>query len=52
MTSDSLRIAGAQMAPVWLNRAGTLAKVIALDPDRISIYNYAHLPDRFAPQRR
>ena len=29
MTSDSLRIAGAQMAPVWLNRAGTLAKVIA-----------------------
>jgi oxygen-independent coproporphyrinogen III oxidase len=26
--------------------------VIALDPDRISIYNYAHLPDRFAPQRR
>jgi len=30
----------------------TLAKVIALDPDRISIYNYAHLPDRFAPQRR
>jgi oxygen-independent coproporphyrinogen III oxidase len=30
----------------------TLGKVIALDPDRISIYNYAHLPDRFAPQRR
>jgi len=32
--------------------ARTLAKVIALDPDRISIYNYAHLPERFAPQRR
>ena len=32
--------------------ASTLAKIIALDPDRISIYNYAHLPDRFAPQRR
>lgn len=32
--------------------ATTLAKVIALDPDRISIYNYAHLPDRFTPQRR
>lgn len=30
----------------------TLDKVIALDPDRISIYNYAHLPERFAPQRR
>jgi len=32
--------------------ATTLAKIIALDPDRISIYNYAHLPDRFPPQRR
>ena len=30
----------------------TLAQVISLSPDRISIYNYAHLPDRFAPQRR
>ncbi len=30
----------------------TLAKVIAIDPDRVSIYNYAHLPDRFAPQKR
>ncbi len=30
----------------------TLAKVIALDPDRISIFNYAHLPDRFPPQKR
>ena len=29
MTSDSLRIAGAQMAPIWLDRAGTLVKVIA-----------------------
>ncbi|NJN51437.1 MAG: oxygen-independent coproporphyrinogen III oxidase [Gammaproteobacteria bacterium] len=32
--------------------ARTLAKVVALDPDRISIYNYAHLPDRFPPQKR
>ena len=32
--------------------ARTLAKVVALDPDRVSIYNYAHLPDRFPPQRR
>lgn len=32
--------------------ARTLAKIVALDPDRISIYNYAHLPDRFPPQKR
>jgi oxygen-independent coproporphyrinogen-3 oxidase len=30
----------------------TLTKVVALDPDRISIYNYAHLPQRFPPQKR
>jgi len=30
MTSDSFRIAGAQMAPVWLESAGTLAKVVAV----------------------
>ncbi len=32
--------------------SATLDKIVALDPDRISIYNYAHLPERFAPQRR
>ena len=32
--------------------ASTLDKIVALDPDRVSIYNYAHLPERFAPQRR
>jgi oxygen-independent coproporphyrinogen-3 oxidase len=32
--------------------ARTLDKVIAADPDRISIYNYAHLPQLFKPQRR
>ncbi len=32
--------------------AATLGKIVALDPDRISIYSYAHLPERFAPQRR
>jgi oxygen-independent coproporphyrinogen-3 oxidase len=32
--------------------AATLEKIVALDPDRVSIYNYAHLPERFAPQRR
>jgi oxygen-independent coproporphyrinogen-3 oxidase len=30
----------------------TLDKVIAADPDRLSIYNYAHMPTMFKPQRR
>ncbi|HJV85091.1 MAG TPA: oxygen-independent coproporphyrinogen III oxidase [Noviherbaspirillum sp.] len=30
----------------------TLTKVIAANPDRISIYNYAHLPHLFKAQRR
>mgnify|MGYP005806269001 CR=1 FL=1 len=30
----------------------TLDKVIAADPDRLSIYNYAHMPTVFMPQRR
>lgn len=30
----------------------TLARVIAARPDRIAVYNYAHLPARFKPQRR
>ena len=30
----------------------TLDKVINLKPDRVSVFNYAHLPERFAPQRR
>ena len=30
----------------------TLDKVLALEPDRIALYSYAHLPARFAPQRR
>lgn len=30
----------------------TLDKVIELRPDRLSIFNYAHLPERFKPQRR
>ena len=32
--------------------AQTLVKVIKADPDRIAIYNYAHLPHLFKPQRR
>lgn len=30
----------------------TLAQVASLRPDRIALYAYAHLPDRFKPQRR
>ncbi len=30
----------------------TLDRVLAFAPDRFSIFNYAHLPQRFKPQRR
>ncbi len=30
----------------------TRERVLAMDPDRLSIYNYAHLPTLFKPQRR
>jgi oxygen-independent coproporphyrinogen-3 oxidase len=30
----------------------TLDQVLRLDPDRIALYNYAHLPRLFKPQRR
>ena len=30
----------------------TLERVTAADPDRIAVYNYAHLPNVFKPQRR
>ncbi|EAR61685.1 oxygen-independent coproporphyrinogen III oxidase [Neptuniibacter caesariensis] len=29
----------------------TLDTVIEMNPDRLSVFNYAHLPDRFRPQR-
>ncbi|MCU1718732.1 oxygen-independent coproporphyrinogen III oxidase [Pseudomonas sp. 5P_3.1_Bac2] len=32
--------------------ARTLNEVIALQPNRLSLFNYAHLPERFMPQRR
>jgi oxygen-independent coproporphyrinogen-3 oxidase len=32
--------------------AATLEQVIAMAPARLSIFNYAHLPERFAAQRR
>ena len=30
----------------------TLERVLAMEPDRLSIYNYAHMPTLFKPQRR
>ncbi len=32
--------------------AFTLQRVLALSPDRLSVFNYAHLPDLFAAQRK
>jgi oxygen-independent coproporphyrinogen-3 oxidase len=32
--------------------ARTVDAIIALQPDRLSVFNYAHLPERFLPQRR
>nr|WP_314899864.1 oxygen-independent coproporphyrinogen III oxidase [uncultured Deefgea sp.] len=32
--------------------AETIDRVLLLKPDRIALYNYAHLPERFMPQRR
>ncbi len=32
--------------------ATTLADVVRLNPDRISLFSYAHLPERFAAQRK
>ncbi len=34
------------------NFAATLEQVAELRPDRVALYSYAHLPQRFAPQRR
>jgi len=30
----------------------TLNKIITMSPDRLSVFNYAHLPEMFKPQRR
>ncbi|WP_024695939.1 oxygen-independent coproporphyrinogen III oxidase [Pseudomonas syringae] len=32
--------------------ARTVDEIIQLQPDRLSVFNYAHLPERFMPQRR
>jgi oxygen-independent coproporphyrinogen-3 oxidase len=34
------------------NFARTIEQVVGLLPDRIALYGYAHLPERFKPQRR
>ena len=39
-----------QQSPESFDR--TLAQVVELRPDRIALYAYAHLPERFKPQRR
>ena len=39
-----------QQTPESFDR--TLAQVAQLRPDRIALYGYAHLPERFKPQRR
>lgn len=32
--------------------AATMQRVLDLSPDRLSVFNYAHLPARFAAQRK
>lgn len=32
--------------------AETLDQLVSLSPDRVALYGYAHLPERFKPQRR
>lgn len=32
--------------------AATLKRILDFAPDRLSVFNYAHLPERFMPQRR
>ena len=34
------------------NFSRTLDKILEVDPDRLSVFNYAHLPEMFKPQRR
>ena len=36
----------------WISFEKTLDKVIEARPDRLSVFNYAHMPTRFKPQRR
>ena len=41
-----------RMIAIAFAHGGTLERIIAVSPDRLSIYNYAHLPTLFKPQRR
>lgn len=34
------------------NFKASLEKVVALNPDRVSVFNYAHLPERFSTQQK
>jgi len=36
----------------WMSFEKTLDEVIEVRPDRLSVFNYAHMPTRFKPQRR
>ncbi len=36
----------------WVSFEKTIEKVIEARPDRLSVFNYAHMPTRFKPQRR
>ena len=36
----------------WMSFEKTLDEVIEARPDRLSVFNYAHMPTRFKPQRR
>ncbi len=61
-TIDTARAAGFRSVNLDLiyglpkqTRAGfskTLDRVLELSPERIALYHYAHLPERFKPQRR
>ena len=32
--------------------AATLERALSLEPDRLALFNYAHIPERFKAQRR
>lgn len=49
-TADTLRIAGAQLAPVWLHREGTIAKVVqAIDEAAAREVELLAFPEAFVP---
>lgn len=49
-TAETLRIAGAQLAPVWLHREGTIAKVVqAIDEAAAREVEFLAFPEAFVP---